>query len=460
MKKVRGATRGRWKWGVGAGLALLVLAAAVFGLRGLRPTVAGLSAPRPALALTALSADPVPSAGPSPVDYARLDERIRTLMQEPDMVGFAIATVEKGQVRFVKTYGEVLAGSGVPVTPDTVFRWGSVSKGVAAALVTKLAESGKLSLDAPVARFNTTLRLPGDARNVTIADILSHRTGLVRNAWDDRLEAGEDPKLLRGEMATLAPLCPPSTCYAYQNIAFDTASEIVETVTRSRYAAVARDKLFQPLGMTGASVGQAGLETAPSWARPHHLGRVPAKVNGIYYRVPAAAGVNSSIRDLVRWMRAQMGDAPTILSPAALETMHRPRVSTPPHGPLSAMDKALKKPSYGLAWRSFDYAGHHLVGHRGTVDGYGSLVTFDPVDRSGIVMLWNSNWYRAARLQLEFFDMLYGLPATDWLDLPLRAGRNGADGVSRYPGPAADRSTGARNPASRAAPAKAKSASR
>jgi beta-lactamase class C len=85
------------------------------------------------------------------------------------------------------------------------------------------------------------------------------------------------------------------------------------------------------------------------------------------------------------------------------------------------MDRALSGAAYGLGWRSFTYAGHHLVGHRGTVDGYGSLMLFDPATRSGIVMLWNSNWHRAARLQLEFFDMLYGLPPTDWLELKPRA---------------------------------------
>jgi beta-lactamase class C len=81
------------------------------------------------------------------------------------------------------------------------------------------------------------------------------------------------------------------------------------------------------------------------------------------------------------------------------------------------MDRALTNASYGLGWRSFTYSGHHLVGHRGSVDGYGSLILFDPADQSGIVMLWNSSRSTPARLQLEFFDMLYGLPETDWLAL-------------------------------------------
>ena len=358
---------------------------------------------------------------PSKVNYARLEERIDLVMRQPGMVGLAVATVEHGAVRYIKGFGETVAGSGERVTPDTVFRWASVSKGVASALVTGLAAEGKLSLAAPLAAMHTTLTLPGDSSRVTVADVLSHRVGVVRNAWDERLEAGEDPRALRSLLGTLPTYCAPGTCYAYQNIAYDAATEIVERATGIPYAAAAQSRLFRPLGMTHASVGRTGLEGALSWARPHH-GRQPVAVNDSYYRIPAAGGVNSSINDLARWMQAQMGLAPTVLTPAMLDAMHRARVRTPPHGRRGPMDRALTDASYGLGWRVFHYAGHTLVGHRGSVDGYGSLVLFDPQQQSGIVMLWNSNDYRAARLQLEFFDMLYGLPATDWLDLKPAAG--------------------------------------
>jgi beta-lactamase class C len=351
------------------------------------------------------------------VDYHRIEARIDALMQNPDMVGLAVGTIEDGQVRFVKGYGETLANSGNPVTPDTVFRWASLSKSVASALIVALAEDGKLSLDAPVASMRTTLTVPGGTRAVTIADVLSHRLGLVRNAWDDRLEAGEDPKLLRSALATLAPLCPPATCYAYQNIAYDTASEIVEQVTGKAYAGVAHDRLFAPLGMTRTTIGRAGLESAKSWAQPHRHNRQPATVGDAYYRVPAAGGVNSSIHDLLRWMQTQMGGAPGVLSPAALAAMHDPRVTTPPTRRRGAMDRAMTDAHYGLGWRTYTYAGHALVGHRGSVDGYRSLLLFDPAQRSGIVMLWNSNASKPAGLQLEFLDLLYGLPANDWLQL-------------------------------------------
>jgi beta-lactamase class C len=411
----------------GVGLALAAGVVALFGLPELT------RAPSPRIGADAANAQ----AGiisveitPSDVDYRRLDARIAELMQAPDMVGLGVGIIEKGQVRFLKGYGETVVGSGQAVTPDTVFRWASLSKGVAAALVVGLAEDGKLSLDTPVDRLGTTLTLPGGTRGVTVADVLSHRVGLRRNAWDDRLEAGEDPRVLRAELGRLDPYCPPATCYGYQNIAFDTATEIVERVSGTRYAALAERQLFAPLGMRSATIGRAGLEASAAWARPHSRSRVPTTVTDVYYRVPAAGGVNSSVRDLLVWMDAQMGSAPNTLSPSALATMQTPLVRTPPRGRRGPMDRAFSNASYGLGWRTMTYAGRTLVGHRGWVDGYGSLILFDPVDRSGIVMLWNSNTGRPGRLQLEFFDMLYGLPFTDWLELPVEGSQPNAPKVA------------------------------
>jgi beta-lactamase class C len=403
------------------------------------------SAPAPGIGENAASAQAAVVAvevTPSTVDYRRLDARIAELMRDSDMVGLAVGTIERGEVHFLKGYGETVAGSGAAVTPDTVFRWASLSKGVAAALVVGLAEDGKLSLDAPIDSLRTTLTLPGGTHQVTVADILSHRVGLRRNAWDDRLEAGEDPRVLRAQLGRLQPFCPPATCYGYQNIAFDTATEIVEAVSGKRFAAVAEQRLFGPLGMTSASIGRAGLETSPDWARPHRRNKLLTSVNDVYYRVPSAGGVNSSIRDLLVWMGAQMGNAPATLSPNALATMHKPVVSTPPRGRRGPMDRAFSSSAYGLGWRSVTYAGRTLVGHRGWVEGYGTLILFDPADRSGIVMLWNSNTGKPARLQLEFFDMLYGLPFTDWLELSVEPPPTGAPSLAKGKPPEGNRIVG------------------
>lgn len=353
------------------------------------------------------------------IDYGRVDERARALMQRHDMVGLGIAVIEKGQLSFIKTYGETVAGSGEKVTPETLFRWASNSKGVAATLTALLASQGKLSLDDPVAKWSSSIKLPkGNERVATLADALSHRLGIVKNAYDDRLEDNEDPRAIRGMFAGLYPMCPPGTCFAYQNIGFDLVHEAIEKATGLSYDEAVHRYLFGPLGMRGANTTREGLMTAKSWARPHN-GRHTLPVEEAYYRIPAAGGVNSSILDMGIWMRAQMGGAPAVLPQSLLYTLHVPRVLTPRRG-LADYDIVQKDDAYGLGFRQSDYEGHHLVGHRGAVAGYRSLILFDPAEKVGVAMLWNSQSVKPTGMALEILDQYYGRPFHDWMDL----GRN------------------------------------
>ena len=102
------------------------------------------------------------------VDYAQLDARLKRLMTKPSMVGLAVGVVENGRITFLSGYGETVAGSDDKVTPQTVFRWASVSKGVAATMVGKLVEEGKLSFNSPLAGYAPDLKLPGGAERSAI----------------------------------------------------------------------------------------------------------------------------------------------------------------------------------------------------------------------------------------------------------------------------------------------------
>ncbi|MEO6579927.1 MAG: serine hydrolase domain-containing protein [Sphingomicrobium sp.] len=353
------------------------------------------------------------------IDYAALDQRLQQMAQQPSVVGLAVGVVENGRITFLHGYGETLAGSGDKVTPMTVFRWASVSKGVAGTMAAKLDEMGKLDLNAPIAKYSATLKLPGGNENrATLGDVLSHRLGLYRNAYDDKLEAGEDPRVIRQMLASLATLCAPGTCWSYQNIAFDSASEAVAKAMGESYQKAVPNLLFRPLGMSSASVTRAGLEESPSWAKPHAAGRRQLPMSDAYYRVPAAGGINSNIKDMALWMIAQMGGMPEVLDQKVLDEIHAPLVSTPSErGRLRKFLERLSDPYYGYGWRSYDYAGHRIVGHRGGINGYRSLILFDPKKKSGVVALWNSNTSQPAGLEFEVMDMLYHLDFRDWMEL-------------------------------------------
>jgi beta-lactamase class C len=358
------------------------------------------------------------------VDYAIVDRRLQALMRAPNMIGMAVGIVEGGQIRFLKGYGETVAGSGDPVTPNTLFRWASVSKGVAADMVALLAHDGKLALVEPVGRYAPSLKLPGGNENrASVADLLSHRLGLFSHANDSKLEDGYDPHLLRSQLAQLNSICAPGTCWEYQNVAYDAASEIVERVTGEPYEQAVKTRLFLPLGMRSASMNRQALVTAQSWARPYAgtKGSKPVEVSDSYYRVPAAGGVNSSIKDLAIWMQAQMGVSPSVVPRDVLAAVQEARVATPLElSRLRKFRERVRTASYGLGWRIYDYAGHRVIAHRGGVKGYRSLIMFDPALKSGVVALWNSSTNQPGGIEFEVMDMIYHLEPKDWLGLDQR----------------------------------------
>jgi beta-lactamase class C len=146
--------------------------------------------------------------------------------------------------------------------------------------------------------------------------------------------------------------------------------------------------------------------------------------------VPAAGGVNSNIKDMSLWMIAQMGGMPQVLDRQVLDTVHAPLVKTP--GERARMRKFLERvgeATYGLGWRNYNYAGRRIIGHRGGVNGYRSLILFDPQLKSGVVALWNSNTSQPGGLEFEVMDMLHGLEFRDWMELD-KAGAPAPEPVS------------------------------
>ena len=371
------------------------------------------------------------TAAAAPVDTQELDERLTRLSEQVEIVGLAVAVIEEGEITFAEGYGETRL-NGAPVTKDTVFRWASLSKGVASTTIGILAADGTLSLSDTISKFNTSLRLPlGGEKVGTLEDLLSHKIGIVPNAYDTRLEAGGDPADIRKLLGKLKRTCPVGDCHTYQNVAFDAVSEVVASVRGIPFEEVVRIELFEPLGMQDASYGLEALTSSFSWAEPYRKRRADARpvrrpLKRSYYRVPAAGGANGSILDLARFAQAQMGLETDILSDDTLTDLHTPRIYT--RREQSSMSRRygghLRDARYALGWRVYKYGqpGYRVVGHRGAVDGYRSLILFDPERQSGVVALWNSNSRKPVGVQFEVLDMIYDLPSKDWMGLDVDRG--------------------------------------
>ncbi|MGJ8561232.1 MAG: serine hydrolase domain-containing protein [Litorimonas sp.] len=359
------------------------------------------------------------------VDTSELHQRaIRLMNEQTDMTGLSIAIVEDGRISFAHGYGETQRGTGRLVNKDTVFRWASVSKGVAASALLGLVEQGYVDASVPIESLAPSLHLPPTNNKHDIVDLLSHRIGISRNAYDKSIEGGRNAKDLRAKLEGLKYVCPPGTCHTYQNVAFDAAAEIIEEATELPYKTVVQREIFDPLRMGTASMTMEAMTHSRNWARPHNRrGRQISRVKPTYYRVPAAAGVNSSVEDLAKWMVALMPPkiGEPINTPFPLErlmAMQTPIVATPREERfMDSRYHSLRNSHYGLGLRVYDYEGRKVVGHRGGVEGYRALILFDPEQRSGIAMMWNSPHSQPIGLQMEFMDQLYGLPKRDWLRL-------------------------------------------
>ncbi|MCX7556066.1 serine hydrolase [Xanthomonadaceae bacterium JHOS43] len=358
----------------------------------------------------------------------RLAERI---LRDAKGSGMAIAIVQDDTVLLERGFGVTDTRTSEKVTADTVFRIASLSKAFAGTLAAMLVREGAMRYDSRIIDYLPEFKLRNlqAAQTLTVQDILSHRVGLPYNTFDRLLEQDEPYPLLVARLGEIDPVCDGSECYGYQNIAFSLIGDMVFATTGNFYSQQVEKRIFHPLGMFTATFGRDGLEESASWARPHirQSGRwTPVRPKETYYRIPPAAGVNASIRDLSLWMRAHLGHAPEVLGPDLLDEVHAAQARTP--GELGSSPwrrERLRDAHYALGWRVYDYSGHTLIYHAGAVQGYRAMLGLLPDHGFGMVVVWNSESSAPSGLLATTLDQVLKLPARDWLQLdrPVRRGQ-------------------------------------
>jgi beta-lactamase class C len=335
----------------------------------------------------------------------------------------SVAMVRAGQADQLFSVGETYTGSGQAVNEHTVFRLASVSKGFAGTLCGLLADAGFLSLQQSVVDLVPGLQLadPEAPAALTLERLLSHQTGLPHHTFDMKLEANAPLVDLIQSLPSVRPACAVGGCYAYQNVLFNVAADAAFGAVGSFFSVELSRRLLVPLGMGDTTVGREALMAGSNWARPHVYARggwVPVEPKPTYYQLPAAAGVNASIRDVAIWMRAQLGEQPEILSLPVLQMVQTTRIDTPGEmlGPRWRRER-VRSAGYALGWRVFDYAGARMVFHAGAVQGYRAMVGLLPEYGFGVAVLWNSNSGVPAGLLPRILDRQLQLSGPDWLDL-------------------------------------------
>jgi len=332
----------------------------------------------------------------------------RQLISDRDYPGAAYAIVSRDRILKMVTVGHTTVDGRRPIDPQTVFRLASVSKPFAAVLVGLLVEEGTLNWDDPVTRFVPAFKIDGDVTRIRIQHLLGQSTGLVPHAYDNLLEDGKSMDSIWRKMSDLPYLCEPGSCYGYQNSVFSLVDPLVSKATNVDYESLLKQRIFEPLDMTTASLGFDAFINNPNRAEPHtrRNGRwKTVKVNRNYYRAAPAAGVNASILDMSKWVQAQLGNRPEILSSEMLGNLSKPRIETRRELYRKQWKRLLSEAHYGLGWRVYQLGDEQLVYHGGWVSGFRADVAFSPQRGIGIVVLLNAESSGISELTTRFWQM-------------------------------------------------------
>jgi CubicO group peptidase (beta-lactamase class C family) len=350
--------------------------------------------------------------GVLPPDFVPL---VLRLMARDRVPGLAIGVVERGQLVFARGFGYRDVEERLPVTPDTLFALGSCSKTFTATAVALLADEGKISLDAPVRSYlpDFSLEDPIASSTLTTRELLTHQSGLPRHDffW---YQAPFSRDELYERLRFLEPCSPPRARWRYNSLMFVVAGRIVEKVSGESWERFVQTRVLLPLAMHRTVLSPEAMETDPDHASPYalHEGRVERMpmLKRLSAIAPAGA-VQTSVRDLARWLTFHTTRSPALLGEDMWSELHRPQAKMP-----EATEPEVEQPYYALGWIHERYRGHPLVFHNGAIDGFTVHMGFLPETGQGLVVLMNRDLAREALMALAFsaYDRLLGLEPLDW----------------------------------------------
>ncbi|MFW6078975.1 MAG: serine hydrolase, partial [Gemmatimonadota bacterium] len=377
-----------------------------------------------AAALTAVEAAPL-GAQRAPLDG--LDAYVERALEDWGVPGVGLAVVKGDDVALASGYGVRDVGTGEPVDERTLFAIGSSSKAFTAAAVGMLVDADRLGWDDRAIDHLPEFRLhdPYATRELTIRDLLSHRSGLSRG---DLLWYGSDfsrDEILR-RVRHLEPSWSFRSRFGYQNLMYLAAGRIVARVSGMSWDEYIERRIFDPLGMDASSTSVDALAGLSNVARPH--AEIDDEVRPIEYRdidnIAPAGSINSNAIDMAKWVRVQLADGrfedETLLSGAVMAEMRKPHTIIEDDPYMERFMPGAHFRLYGLGWFLADYRDRMVVMHGGNIDGMSALVATIPEEDLGVVVLTNLNGNLLPyAIAYRVFDAYLGPPAdgaepTDW----------------------------------------------
>lgn len=319
------------------------------------------------------------------------------LMDEHDIPGIGVGLLYQGEL-FSAGFGVTNVDHPLPVTPETLFQIGSISKTFTGTAIMRLVEMGKVNLDAPIRTYVPEFRVVDETATAqaTVRHLLTHAGGWDGDLYFDTGPGDDALERYVSEMAGQEQLAPPGALFSYNIAGFSLAGRIMEVMTGKNYGDALAELVLEPLGLGRTFVhpvdvmthrftcGHLAGDDGPQVARPWPLRRSAAPEGGVI----------SSVVDLLQYARFHLGDGQSadgrrLLAKELLRQMQSPQLT-------------VREDSYrGLSWSIYDVGDVRMIGHGGETLGHVSQFAFAPEHDLALVILTNSDrgWSAIGEIQ-------------------------------------------------------------
>ncbi|GGD47990.1 serine hydrolase [Erythrobacter arachoides] len=358
-----------------------------------------------ALALLALPLPALAHDVPA-IDYA---EALRRTAAAYDSTGMVAAVMVDGEVVYTGVTGIAEEGTTRPVTEDMLWPIASISKAFTTTALAILVDRGEVEWDAPVRTYVPEFAMwdPWVSEHFTVRDLLTHRSGLPLGAGD--LLIWPDGDAAPADVIAALPHLRPSTGfrdgYAYDNLMYVVAGEVVARVSGRDWATFVTEELFQPIGMDDDCAAQmdripAGAATVTGHERAAGADAgVPIDPRLAFSETwSAAGGIFCNPRGMMEWGKFWLDGGVTasgtrLVSEAQARELWQGVTPVPVGGTLRSNGSS-HLGMYALGWNVRDFEGHLHVSHGGGAPGVVS--NFVLIPEHGVAIFSATNDYRGA----------------------------------------------------------------
>ena len=322
-------------------------------------------------------------------EFHEIDTFVESQMQELHIPGLALAVVQDNRIVYIQGYG-ITDPSGRPVTPQTPFIIGSMTKSFTALAIMQLVEQGKIDLDSPVQRYIPWFRVadPASSNQITVRHLLNQTSGISTADGNGDLTRDDttDNALQRRAHAlqSIQLTQPVGATFQYSNANYDLLGLLVEVVSGQSYENYIQEHIFTPLDMHHSATSPTATQADGLAVGYRYWFGIPAVMKTPFPRGSLPSGyLISSAEDLSHYLIAEMNDGhykdASVLSPEGIAELHRPMVA------------AFDGNQYAMGWFVGRSGDMKVIWHNGTVPGFNAKMMFVPSQGLGVVALMNAS---------------------------------------------------------------------